>query len=126
MPGGVHVGIHFRLSIPDFPLRMHGCATSQLPGDGRRRSIRSVGSGALYRERTTILPHRAATRLVTRGPFRIPGNPIYVGNMVAIVGLALAVGNACLIVFGLFAAIWLDRLVIRREEIYLSTRFGGA
>src|ERR1700733_10279406 len=56
----------------------------------------------LYRERTTILPHRAAARLVTRGPFRITRNPIYVGNTVEILGLALAIGNAWLIVFGLF------------------------
>jgi protein-S-isoprenylcysteine O-methyltransferase Ste14 len=80
----------------------------------------------LHRERTTILPHRAATSLVTRGPFQITRNPIYVGNTIAIVGLALAMGSAWLIVFGLVAAILVDRLAIQREEIHLSNRFGEA
>jgi protein-S-isoprenylcysteine O-methyltransferase Ste14 len=79
----------------------------------------------LFRERTTILPHRAAGRLVTYGPLRMTRNPIYVGNTVVILGLAFAFGNAWLIVFGLLAALFVDRLAIRREEA-LSNRFGNA
>ena len=50
----------------------------------------------LFRERTTILLHRAADRLVTCGPFRMTRNPIYVGNTIAILGLALAFGNGAM------------------------------
>jgi protein-S-isoprenylcysteine O-methyltransferase Ste14 len=79
----------------------------------------------LSRQRTTILPHRAADHLVTCGPFRMTRNPIYLGNTIAILGLALAFGNAWLIVFGLLAAVFVDRLAIRREEAHLLSRFGS-
>jgi protein-S-isoprenylcysteine O-methyltransferase Ste14 len=38
----------------------------------------------------------------------------------------LAFGNARLIVFGLLAAVLVDRLAIRREEAHLISRFGSA
>jgi protein-S-isoprenylcysteine O-methyltransferase Ste14 len=112
----------FPISTSEYPVARYLCCLAIAGG----AAFDLWAAVTLYRERTTILPHRAATRLVTRGPFRITRNPIYVGNTVAIVGLALAVGNAWLIVFGLVAAILVDRLAIQREEIHLSNRFGDA
>ncbi|MDE2516029.1 MAG: isoprenylcysteine carboxylmethyltransferase family protein [Rhodospirillales bacterium] len=79
----------------------------------------------LHGARTTILPHRAATRLITHGPFRFTRNPIYVGNTIAMIGLGVAFAAPWVIVFGLVAAILVDRLAIRREEAHLAARFGA-
>ncbi|MBI5129923.1 MAG: isoprenylcysteine carboxylmethyltransferase family protein [Rhodopseudomonas palustris] len=75
--------------------------------------------------RTNILPHRAADRLVTWGPFRFSRNPIYLANTWLLIGIGLAFGNAWFIVFALLSAVAVDRLAIRREERHLAIRFGN-
>ena len=43
----------------------------------------------MHRYRANIQPHRAATTLVTTGPFALSRNPIYLGNTLLIAGAAL-------------------------------------
>ncbi|MCG6207273.1 isoprenylcysteine carboxylmethyltransferase family protein [Rhodopseudomonas sp. HC1] len=74
---------------------------------------------------TNILPHRAADRLVSWGPFRHSRNPIYLANTLLLIGIGLAFGNAWFILFALLSALAVDRLAIRREERHLAQRFGG-
>ncbi|WP_322515679.1 isoprenylcysteine carboxylmethyltransferase family protein [Rhodopseudomonas palustris] len=74
--------------------------------------------------RTNILPHRAAGRLVTWGPFRFSRNPIYLANTWLLIGIGLAFGNAWFILFALLSAAAVDRLAIRREERHLAVKFG--
>lgn len=80
----------------------------------------------MARARANILPHRAATALVTSGPFAFSRNPIYLGNTLMMVGAGLAFGNPWLIATGLAAALLVERLAIRREEQHLDARFGPA
>lgn len=80
----------------------------------------------MARARANILPHRAATALVTKGPFAFSRNPIYLGNTLMMVGAGLAFGNPWLIATGLTAALLVERLAIRREEQHLEARFGQA
>ncbi|MGP9812455.1 methyltransferase family protein [Rhodopseudomonas sp. NSM] len=74
--------------------------------------------------RTNILPHRAADRLVTWGPFRFSRNPIYLANTLLLIGIGLGFGNAWFVVFALLSAAAVDRLAIRREERHLAIKFG--
>lgn len=80
---------------------------------------------AMRRQRTTLLPHRAATSLVTTGPFAWSRNPIYLGNTLAMAGAALAFGNPWFLPAGLLAAIAVTRLAIRPEEAHLAATFGA-
>lgn len=49
-----------------------------------------LSCAALFlRARTTILPHRTATRLVERGPYRISRNPMYLALTFIYVGAAV-------------------------------------
>ncbi|MEO0487883.1 MAG: isoprenylcysteine carboxylmethyltransferase family protein [Pseudomonadota bacterium] len=41
------------------------------------------------RARTTIIPHRRASALVTHGPFRLSRNPIYLADALILAGLLL-------------------------------------
>jgi protein-S-isoprenylcysteine O-methyltransferase Ste14 len=80
----------------------------------------------MARQRANILPHRAATALVTSGPFAWSRNPIYLGNTLAMTGAALAFANLWFLPAALLAALAVTRLAIRREEAHLAARFGEA
>jgi protein-S-isoprenylcysteine O-methyltransferase Ste14 len=80
----------------------------------------------MYRRRANILPHRAATALVTSGPFAIARNPIYLGNTLLLAGAAPAFGNAWFLAMALVAAQLVTTLAIRREEAHLAALFGDA
>lgn len=79
---------------------------------------------AFRRHRTTVLPHRGATRLITDGPFRVSRNPIYVGNTLLVTGLGLVFGMAWLIPAALAGAYATAKLAIAREEEHLALNFG--
>jgi protein-S-isoprenylcysteine O-methyltransferase Ste14 len=73
---------------------------------------------------TNILPNRAAGRLVTRGPFAISRNPIYLGNTTLMLGIGLAFHALWLLPLAICAAALVERLAIRREETHLALLFG--
>jgi protein-S-isoprenylcysteine O-methyltransferase Ste14 len=81
---------------------------------------------AFRRHRTTILPHRAATALITEGPFARSRNPIYVANTMLVAGAGLLFGIAWLILAAGIAAALTRKLAIEREERHLAQRFGKA
>ncbi len=74
--------------------------------------------------RTNILPHRAADRLVTTGPFALMRNPIYVGNSVATLGLGLVLQNGWLVIATPIAIIATHHLAVVREQAHLERKFG--
>jgi protein-S-isoprenylcysteine O-methyltransferase Ste14 len=80
----------------------------------------------MARAHTTILPHHAASRLVTAGPFAWTRNPIYLGNTALLAGLGLATPARWFLPIAPAAAFAIDRLAIRREEAHLRARFGAA
>ncbi|WP_206931516.1 methyltransferase family protein [Roseococcus thiosulfatophilus] len=80
----------------------------------------------MWRQRANILPHRAATALVTTGPFAWSRNPIYLGNTIVMTGAALAFANPWFLPAALLAAVAVTRLAILREEAHLAARFGAA
>lgn len=79
----------------------------------------------MARHRANILPHRAATALVTSGPFAVSRNPIYLGNAILTVGLALVLGNAWLLVGAALEVALVTSLAIVREEAHLHAAFGN-
>jgi len=80
----------------------------------------------MWRHNANILPHRAATALVTTGPFALSRNPIYLGNTLLLAGAGFAFANAWLLLAALASAWLVSLLAIRREEAHLAIRFGDA
>lgn len=80
----------------------------------------------MRRRRANILPHRAATALVTTGPFAWSRNPIYLANGLLLLGLGGLFDNAWFLMAAPVAAFATDRLAIRREERHLAALFGAA
>ncbi|MDP2319843.1 MAG: methyltransferase [Acidobacteriota bacterium] len=81
---------------------------------------------AVFRDaRTTVLPAgRPTTAIVQRGPYRFTRNPMYLAMALACAGLALLLNTMwALVLLPLVLAV-IDRAVIRREERYLTAKFG--
>jgi protein-S-isoprenylcysteine O-methyltransferase Ste14 len=81
---------------------------------------------AFRRAHTTVLPAlRPTTAIVERGPYRFSRNPMYLSMAIMHVGIALVM-NSTYALFALPVVIAvIDVFVIRREERYLSAKFGS-
>jgi protein-S-isoprenylcysteine O-methyltransferase Ste14 len=80
----------------------------------------------MARAGTSPRPDRPDQALIAHGPFRLSRNPIYLGFLMIVAGFALHLGDlwAWLAVAASFAL--LEKVVIAREEAYLTARFGDA
>lgn len=84
-----------------------------------------AGVAAFRNARTTVLPAgRPTTAIVQRGPYRFTRNPMYLAMAFAYAGLALLLNTVwALLLLPLVLAV-IDLAVIRREERYLTAKFG--
>ena len=80
--------------------------------------------GLFFRRRTRPEPWRPASSLVIAGPYRRTRNPMYLGLTLVGFAVALAFGSLAVGLLMVLAATIVDRFVIRREETYLTRRFG--
>ncbi|CAG0954459.1 protein-S-isoprenylcysteine O-methyltransferase [Myxococcaceae bacterium] len=86
-----------------------------------------LGSSLLFRKReTTIVPFRESSALLTEGPYRYTRNPIYLGMLVALAGVAMLLGTRTpLLVIPLFFVLITNQFIVN-EEAMLEERFGEA
>jgi protein-S-isoprenylcysteine O-methyltransferase Ste14 len=74
---------------------------------------------------TTIKPFESSSALVLEGPYRVTRNPIYLGMVGALAGVAVLAGSATpFLVVPAFAYL-IDRRFIRKEEAMLEKTFGS-
>ncbi len=78
----------------------------------------------LHRAKTTVLPHRAASHLVTCGPFVRFRNPIYLGDVMVLLGAAELTKNIWFVAGAIAFAVLVTVLAILPEERHLEARFG--
>lgn len=79
----------------------------------------------MVRAQANVLPHRAATGLVTHGPFAWSRNPIYAADVALVAGLGLLFGNAWMLGAAPVLALLLRELAVKREERHMAAAFGG-
>ncbi len=82
------------------------------------------GLATLVLSRTNVWPHRQADLLVTAGPFRIWRNPIYMGEVLILLGLAQVTYNIWFAILAPVFALAIFKLAILPEERHLEARFG--
>jgi protein-S-isoprenylcysteine O-methyltransferase Ste14 len=104
-------------------LWMYGCLGLALVG----QAIRCLTVGFVPRGTSGRgTARQRADRLNTSGMYSIVRNPLYVGNFVVLLGIALALKVAWVgLVVVLAYALWIERIVAA-EEAYLAKRFGAA
>ena len=75
---------------------------------------------------TNIRPDQPTTALVTSGLFAHTRNPVYVGGIMALLGLALLLSSDWTVILMVPALLLLQYGVVLSEEAYLEQKFGGA
>jgi protein-S-isoprenylcysteine O-methyltransferase Ste14 len=86
--------------------------------------VASGGLRQLVAAHTSPDPHTPTTSVVTTGIYRFTRNPIYFGFLCVVIGLPLIFGNPWGIVAALFQVFFFTRIIISREETYLTGKFG--
>ncbi len=76
------------------------------------------------RRKTTIIPFRESTELITDGLYRFSRNPIYLSMVVLLCGEAIALGSLSPWLVPLAFAVAISRQFIAREEVMLTETFG--
>lgn len=122
---GVMVALKFFL--PGMPMSMSLPATI----GGYMLIVLGVGLsywGSIYfaRLRTNIDTFREPGMLVTDGPFRFSRNPMYLGMVIALTGVAIALGAVSPFLVLLTFIIIADRWYIAFEERWMQEKFGDA
>ena len=87
-------------------------------------ALNLIADRAFHRAQTTVKPFEQSTAFITTGVFRTTRNPMYLGYVLILVGVALIVRSltpyAVIPVF----AVLMDRAFIRVEEQTLEGNFG--
>ena len=83
-----------------------------------------VAVGQMLLHRTTFIPRRDPSDLVTSGVFALSRNPIYLSMLIVFVGVCLIANAPLAILFVVPTFLSLRYYVIAREEAYLTRRFG--
>ena len=87
--------------------------------------IVALPAASFKRADTTILPFQESSSLVTTGIYRVTRNPMYLGMLSVLLGIAVLSGSLSpFLAPALFVPI-LNRRVIRHEERMLQERFGA-
>jgi protein-S-isoprenylcysteine O-methyltransferase Ste14 len=83
-----------------------------------------AGAREFNRSGTNINPFQPALKLVTTGPYRFTRNPMYLGMIIILLGLSLMLSLEWGLILTPFLWLAFDRLVVAREETYLTAKFG--
>ena len=75
---------------------------------------------------TTFDVRKAASTLITEGPYRFSRNPTYVSLTLLYVGLGVIFNNAWILILVVPLFLVMDLWVVRREETHLEEKFGEA
>lgn len=84
------------------------------------------GISQFYRHATSIRPDRGATALMATGPFAFSRNPIYLGEIIGLIGAGISFNRLWLVLVAPLFAYAVTRLAIEPEETYLERHFGAA
>ncbi len=83
-----------------------------------------VASSRLRDYQTSVEFKQTPTQLVTTGPFRLSRNPIYLGGLIVLAGVALFLGSLVTFFFPVLLFLLLNFLYIPSEEIEMERIFG--
>ena len=83
-----------------------------------------VSAWELHRAGTSPLHERPTTRVIARGLYVLSRNPIYVAMTLGNIGVAIVADRVWVLAATVIAVLVIDRMVIAREEAFLTAKFG--
>jgi len=87
--------------------------------------INLVADKAFHKANTTVKPFEESSALITQGVFRASRNPMYLGFVLILIGIAVLMRSLTPYVVVLAFAILIDRMYITVEERMLAEKFGA-
>jgi len=87
-------------------------------------STNLIADKAFKKYNTTVKPFEESTTLITSGVFRVSRNPMYLGFVLILIGIAIFMGSLTPYVVIPVFAILMDALFVRAEERMLLATFG--
>jgi protein-S-isoprenylcysteine O-methyltransferase Ste14 len=85
-----------------------------------------VADRAFKRRATTVKPFETPSALLTGGVFRLSRNPMYLGFVLILAGIAVVLRSLSPYAVVVAFAVAMDRVFIRAEEADLRRQFGEA
>ena len=83
-----------------------------------------AADGQFKRAETTVRPFEQPRALVTKGMFAFTRNPMYLGMVVVLLGVGIALGTLTPLIMVPFFVLVIDIRFIRMEEAVLAECFG--
>jgi protein-S-isoprenylcysteine O-methyltransferase Ste14 len=118
----VGIGLNHRWPLALGPDRWGDAAGLVLIAAGA--AIMSPVLRRFRRAGTSFDAHKAASALITDGPYRFSRNPAYVALTLWYLGAGLVLSNAWVLSLALPLLLWMDAWIIRGEERHLEQHFG--
>jgi protein-S-isoprenylcysteine O-methyltransferase Ste14 len=117
----VAIGLHLLVPLPaPSPGTMRSVAMMVLVGGFL---LAAWAFTRLVKAGTSPDPHRAATTLLTGGPYHFTRNPIYLGFALVFLGFTILAGTLWGVVLLPIVILVVTRYVIQPEEQHLRARF---
>jgi protein-S-isoprenylcysteine O-methyltransferase Ste14 len=85
-----------------------------------------LGNARFRARGTTVRPNKQPTALVTDGIYRFTRNPMYLGMVLILAGIALCLGSLSPWAVPILFALFIQHCFIRAEETALANLFGDA
>ena len=89
-------------------------------------AIGLAGVREFHRHHTPTSPFKPTTALVTSGVFGRTRNPMYLGLVLLVLGVAIAVNSLAFLLAAALLGVLLQLAVIKPEERFMAARFGDA
>lgn len=74
--------------------------------------------------KTTIIPDKKMSSLITKGPYKFSRNPIYLGDFLILIGIAFLLRNPISFIFCSLFVVIINFDLIKYEEKQLEKKFG--
>jgi protein-S-isoprenylcysteine O-methyltransferase Ste14 len=83
-----------------------------------------VADSAFHRANTTVKPFEESSALIISGAFRISRNPMYLGFVLILIGIAVLLGSLSPYAVIFAFVVLMDTVYVRVEEQMLAEKFG--
>ena len=84
-----------------------------------------MADAAFKRVQTTVKPFEISSALVTNGIFRISRNPMYLGMLLLLLGIAILLGSLAPLLIVIIFGVLMELVFVRTEQKMLEEKFGS-
>jgi len=87
--------------------------------------VNVIADNMFHRVSTTVQPFAESTALITRGVFHLSRNPMYLGFVLILAGVAALLGSLTPFIVVVLFLFLMNEIFIKAEERMLEEKFGG-